>query len=139
MDDFRTQLTTLVDAFLAEGRTPAFVIVDLVGAEQIRHSKNADTLERFRETCMSALAGASRGGEAFSYGDYRIVGVLPGFDRLRTFALVEKMRRTLPLLAQSYDCYLCPEFDTIEYDPEAGVPGIITQIARPRDVNRDVA
>lgn len=139
MDDFRTQLTTLIDDLLADGRTPMFVIVDLVGAEQIRQAKDTDSLERFRDTCLSALVGASRGGDAFSYGDYRIVGILPAFDRLRTFALVEKMRRTLPLLAQSFDCYLTPEFDTIEYDPETGVPGIITQIARPRDPTRDVA
>ena len=28
-------------------------------------------------------SGASRGGDAYSYGDYRIVGILPAFDRLR--------------------------------------------------------
>lgn len=138
MDDFRKQLTELVDSLMAEGRPPIFLIIDLVGAEEIKRARDTQSLGSFREMVMGSLAGAS-GGDAFSYGDYRVVGVLPGFDRLKTFALVEKMRRTIPLLAQSFDCIVYPDFDTVEYEDATGVPGVIAQLVKPRDPNRDAA
>jgi hypothetical protein len=55
-------------------------------------------------------------GAGLHYGEERIVAILAGFDRLRTFAMIEKLRRGLPLLAQSFDCFLRPEFDVLEYD-----------------------
>lgn len=133
MDDFRRELTALVDGLLAEGTVPMFLMVDLVGAEHLRHSaKDPGALTRFRETCMASLSGAAGNTDVFSYGEIRIVGILRGFDRLKTFALVEKMRRTLPLLGQSFDVILQPEFDTIEFDAATGVTGVINQLVAPR-------
>lgn len=133
MDDFRRELTSLVDGLVAAGATPMFLMVDLTGAEHLRiASKDAGVLARFRETCMTSLSGAAANAEVFSYGDIRIVAVLQGFDRLKTFALVEKMRRTLPLLGQSFDVVLQPEFDTIEFDPATGAAGVINQLVAPR-------
>lgn len=132
MDDFRKELTALIDGLMAEGRTPMFLMVDLVGAEELRRSSDAEALPNFRDACMASLSGAARDAQTFSYGDIRIVAILHGFDRLKTFALVEKMRRMLPLLAQSFDCILVPEFDTLEFDERTGVNGLINQIVAPR-------
>lgn len=132
MDDFRKELTALIDSLMAEGRTPMFLMVDLVGAEDLRRSSDIEALPNFRDACMASLASAAGDSQAFSYGDIRIVAILHGFDRLKTFALVEKMRRMLPLLAQSFDCILAPEFDTLEYDERTGVSGLINQIVAPR-------
>lgn len=132
MDDFRKELTALIDGLMAEGRTPMFLMVDLVGAEYLRRSSDAEALPNFRDACMAALSSAASDAQAFSYGDIRIVAILHGFDRLKTFALVEKMRRMLPLLAQSFDCILAPEFDTLEYDERTGVSGLINQIVAAR-------
>ena len=133
MDDFRKELTAVVEELVAAGATPIFLMVDLVGAEYLRQSaKDPEALSRFRETCMASLSGAAGNASVFSYGEIRIVAILQGFDRLKTFALVEKMRRTLPLLAQSFDVLLQPEFDTIEFEPAAGVAGVINQLVAPR-------
>jgi hypothetical protein len=132
MDDFRKELTAVVDNLVASGVVPMFLVVDLVGAEYLRGSANAEGLPKFRETCMASLSGAAGGAETFSYGEIRIVAILQGFDRLKTFALVDKMRRMLPLLAQSFDVVLQPEFDTIVYDERAGVAGVINQLVAPR-------
>ena len=132
MDDFRKELTALIDGLVAEGRTPMFLMVDLVGAEHLRRSSDPEALNNFRDACMASLASNSGDAQAFSYGDIRIVAILHGFDRLKTFALVEKMRRMLPLLAQSFDCILAPEFDTLELDERTGVGGLINQIVAPR-------
>jgi hypothetical protein len=133
MDDFRRELTSLVDGLVAAGIMPMFLMVDLNGAEHLRISSNdPGALTRFRETCMDSLSGAASKAEVFSYGDLRIIAVLPGFDRLKTFALVERMRRALPLLAQSFDVLIQPEFDTIEFDEASGVAGVINQIVAPR-------
>ena len=132
MDDFRKELTALIETLMAEGRTPMFLMVDLVGAEYLRRSSDAEALPNFRDACMASLSGAANDAQVFSYGDIRIVAILHGFDRLKTFALVDKMRRMLPLLAQSFDCILDPEFDTLEYDERTGVSGLINQIVAPR-------
>lgn len=132
MDDFRAALALQVDALLAEGVEPIFLFVDLVGAEQLRLSRDTEALPRFRETCMATLSGAAGDAPTFAYGDTRIVALLGGYDRLKTFALIEKMRRTIPLLSQSYDTIVMPEFDTIEYDESAGITGIINQLTAPR-------
>jgi hypothetical protein len=132
MDDFRRDLSALVDEMLAAGYEPMFLVIDLVGAEVLRQSQDLESLERFRDTCMGVLSGAAGNVPTFSHGDVRIIGVLPGFDRLKTFALIEKMRRALPLQAQSYDCVVTPEFETIEYDSVNGVPGVYNQLIAPR-------
>ena len=54
------------------------------------------------------------------------------FDRLKTFALIQKLRRTIPLLGQSFDCFLRPECDVLEYDAQTGAAGLISQIAKRR-------
>ena len=132
MDDFRKELTAVVDDLVASGVIPMFLVVDLVGAEYLRASGNAEGLPKFRETCMESLSGAAGGAETFSYGEIRIVAILQGFDRLKTFSLVDKMRRMLPLLSQSFDVMLQPEFDTIVYDEATGVAGVINQLVAPR-------
>ena len=38
----------------------------------------------------------------------------------------------LPLLSQSFDVMLQPEFDTIVYDEATGVAGVINQLVAPR-------
>jgi hypothetical protein len=132
MDDFRVVLAQHVDALLADGVEPIFLLVDLVGAEQLRLSRDTEALPRFRETCMDTLSGAANNAPAFSCGDTRIVALLGGYDRLKTFALIEKMRRMIPLLSQSYDTIVAPEFDTIEYDENTGITGVINQLTAPR-------
>jgi hypothetical protein len=132
MDDFRKELTALVDGLLAQGITPMFLMIDLVGAESLRSSRDTESLPRFRETCMASLSAAAADAATFSCGDVRVAAILCNFDRLKTFALIEKMRRMLPLLGQSFDCTISPEFDTIEYDALSGVPGVISQLLAPR-------
>jgi hypothetical protein len=132
MNDFRHELSGAIDQLIAEGKEPMFLMVDLVGAEVLRASKDIDSLNHLRETCMASLSSAANNAPTFSYGDMRIIAILQGYDRLKTFALVEKMRRTIPLLAQTYDCTLAPEFDTIEYDEGTGVAGVINQLVAPR-------
>jgi len=138
VDDFRTQLTGTVDAMLEAGKAPVFLIVDLVGAEYIKHADVA-SLGKFREMAMAAVMSAAAGSDAFVYGEMRVVGILPGFDRLKTFALIDKLRRTLPMLAQSFDCMLAPEFDVLEYDPKAGVAGLINTLAQRAQLPRGAA
>lgn len=137
MDDFRSQLTQHIDVMLAAGVQPVFLVIDLVGAREIRRTHDAETLDRFRETAAGAVSNAAAGCETFVYGEERMIAVLGDVDRLRSFAMVEKLRRLLPLLAQSFDCALQPDFDFIEYDDGTGVSGLIGQLAR--QANRDVA
>lgn len=132
MDEFRATLAQHVDALLADGVEPIFLLVDLVGAEQLRLARDTEALPRFRETCMATLSGAAGGAPAFTSGDTRVVALLGGYDRLKTFALIEKLRRTIPLLSQSYDTIVMPEFDTIEYDESTGISGVINQLTAPR-------
>ena len=139
MDDFRSQLSSLVDGMVEQGVQPVFLVVDLAGIDEIKRTHGAESANTFRETAIGAVVSAGHGCEAFSYGEERVVAILPGFDRLKTFAVIEKLRRGLPLLAQSFDCYLRPEFDVLEYDAAAGIPGLIGQLARRPQHDRDVA
>jgi len=132
MDDVRKELAATIDAMVAEGEVPMFLMVDLVGAEYLRQSARGDALATFRETCMASLSAAAGDTQVFSYGEIRIVAILHGFDRLKTFALIEKMRRMLPLLGQSFDIDVQPEFDTLELDPATGAAGVIAQLVAPR-------
>jgi hypothetical protein len=133
MEDFRTQLRALIDAMRAEGVEPAFLVVDLEGADTIKATRGAESLEQFKESAIRALVTATGGADAFTYGDDRIVAVLGAdFSRLKTFAVIEKLRRTIPLVGQSFDCFLRPNFDVLEYDDAAGIGGLIAQLTTRR-------
>ncbi len=137
MDDFRTQLTAVIDGLLARGAEPVFLVVDLPGVDYIKKTHGEESLAKFKDAATNAIASAGRGCDAFSYGEDRIVAILEGFDRLRTFAMADKLRRGLPFLAQSFDFILQPEFDILEYDPLQGVAGLISQLVRKPQNTRD--
>lgn len=140
MDDFRAQLSHAVDGMLATETEPVFLVVELFGAEYIKQQHGAESLGKFHAAAVDAIVGASGGGTALSYGEGRIVGILPGHGRLKTFAMIEKLRRALPMLAQSFDCILQPDFDVLEYDPGIGVAGVMAQlVTRPLLPTRDAA
>jgi hypothetical protein len=139
MDDFRSQLTALIDHIRDLGDQPLFLIVDLEGAEEIKRTRGVDSLEQFKQSAITIVSQATEGADAFTYGDESLVAILTAaqFDRLKTFALIQKLRRSIPLLGQSYDCFLRPEFDVLEYDPQSGVPGLISHITRARKLRRE--
>ena len=143
MDDFRTQLSAVIDEMLARGVEPVFMVVELEGMEDIKRTQGAESVEKFRAGAIGAITTAGHGCDAFSYGEDRIVAVLGGFDRLRTFAMADKLRRGLPFLAQSFDCTIQPEFEILEYDASTGVAGLIHQLVtgkqRKQDKAREVA
>ena len=134
MDDFRTQLRGLIDAMRAEGVNPAFLVVDLQGADAIRAARGAESLEQFKEAAIRAVVSATGGvADAFSYGDDRVVAILGAeFGRLKTFSVIEKLRRSIPFVGQSFDCFLRPEFDVLEYDDNAGIGALIAQLTTRR-------
>jgi hypothetical protein len=132
MDEFRTQLRNLIDEMRATGVEPAFLVVDLEGAAGLK-AQGTDTLDSFKQAAIRAVVNATGGADAFTYGDDRVVAILgDGFDRLKTFAVIEKLRRAIPLLGQSFDCFLRPNFDVIEYDETTGIGALITQITTRR-------
>lgn len=136
MEDFRSQLSSVIAAMAAEGITPVFLVIDLEGAEFIKKSRGADSLDKFHEDVIAAVASAAGGADAFTYGEDRVVAILGGgFDRLKTFALSQKLRRVIPFIGQSFDVFLRPEFDVVEYDASAGVGVLIKQLAyrRPKE------
>ena len=128
MDEFRTQLRNLIDAMRADGIEPAFLVVDLEGAAQIK-AHGIDSLDNFKDAAVRTVVNITGGADAFTYGDDRVVAILGSdFGRLKTFSVIEKLRRAIPLLGQSFDCYLRPNFDVIEYDEQKGIGALITQI-----------
>lgn len=139
MDDFRANLEAAIDAVLAQGLKPVFLVVELGGATEIKRVNGADSLTKFREVATGAIVAAGGGCDSFTYGEERIVAILPGYDRLKTFAVIEKLRRGLPYLAQSFNCFLRPEFDVIEYDLSTGIGGVIAQLVRQSQLRRDAA
>lgn len=140
MDDFRTHLSQVVEAMLAANIEPVFLVVDLLGVEYIKRQLGTESLEKFHEAAAGAVEGASQGGTALLHGEGRIVAILPGHNRLKTFAIVEKLRRALPMLAQSFDCILQPDFDVLEYDSGSGIGGVMAQlVTRPLMPSRDAA
>jgi GGDEF domain-containing protein len=140
MEDFRTQLTACIDAILAEGSTPVFLVVDLEGAAQIKRTYDLDALDRFRAAASDAVSSAGGGCDTFTYGEERIIAVLAGVDRLKSFSIADKLRRGLPLLGQSFDAILHVEFDFIDYDPATGVAGLINQLVHQQKLkHEDVA
>lgn len=139
MDDFRSELGRAVDAMIAAKIEPVLLVVDLLGAEYIKRQHGAESLATFQEAVADAIVSAAHGGGALPYDEARVVGVLPGHDRLKTFALIEKLRRALPMLAQSFDCILQPDFDVLEYDPGTGIAGIMAELVRRPFMQRDAA
>ena len=134
MEDFRTQLTALIDHMVEAGDEPLFLIVELDGAEDIGRAHGAESLDKFKQAAIELVGAAANGADAFTYGDEKLVVILSAgtYDRLKTFALIQKLRRAIPLLGQSFDCFLRPECDVLEYDPETGAAGLINQLARPK-------
>ena len=141
MNEFRSQLGALIDEMLASGVRPVFLRVDLDGAEEIRAAHGAESLEKFKTAVINAVIMATEGADAFTYGDGRVIAILDdSWDRLRTFAMIHKLRRQIPFLGQSFDCFLRPDFDVIEYHEDQGLTGVITMLTRPRPMaDEDVA
>jgi hypothetical protein len=128
MEDFRTQLTEIIDAMRLGGVDPVFLVVDLEGAGSLKGVQSEESLEKFRAAAVGAVTAAGQGCDAFTYGEDRVVAILPGYDRLKTFAVIEKLRRALPLLGQSFDLFVRPDFDVLEYDSVHGVAGLINSL-----------
>ena len=139
MDDFRTQLTAVIDHMALEGDTPIFLVVDLDGALDIKRVRGTEGLDQFKKDAIDLVASLTNGCDAFTYGDETLVAILSaaGYDRLKTFALIQKLRRAVPLLGQAFDCYLRPECDVLEYEPQVGAAGLISQIARRRQMTHE--
>lgn len=134
MDDFRTQLTAVIDHMMEAGDTPIFLVVDLDGALDIKRVRGVKSLDEFKAQAIELVGSLTDGCDAFTYGDETLVAMLSAntFDRLKTFALIQKLRRAIPLLGQSFDCYLRPECDVLEYEAATGTAGLIAQIAKRR-------
>jgi len=132
MEDIRDPLRAACDEILARGESPVVVIMDLPGASAIRHNRDAASLQDFHASVGTAFVAAARGGAWIAVNEERVIGVLPACERLRLFALIGKLERSLPLLAQSYGCELVPEFDSVEYDERTGLAGLISYVTRPR-------
>lgn len=132
MEDFRTQLTSLIHHMVEAGDEPLFLVVELDGAEDIKRAHGVESLDKFKQAAIDTVGAATNGADAFTYGDEKLVVILSAgaYDRLKTFALIQKLRRAIPLLGQSFDCFLRPECDVLEYDPATGAAGLINQIAR---------
>jgi len=134
MDDFRSQLTAVIDHMMEAGDTPIFLVVDLYGAVEIKRARGVEGLDQFKAQAIELVGSLTDGCDAFTYGDETLVAMLStnAFDRLKTFALIQKLRRAVPLLGQSFDCFLRPECDVLEYDAQTGAAGLISQIAKRR-------
>ena len=139
MDDFRSQLTAVIDHMAESGDAPIFLVVDLEGALDIKRARGAAVLEDFKKQAIELVGSITGGCDAFTYGDETLVAILAAsaFDRLKTFALITKLRRAVPLLGQNFDCYLRPECDVLEYDAATGAAGLISQIARRRQQSHE--
>jgi hypothetical protein len=128
MDDFRTQLAAVIDELLAAGKRPVFLAVDLDGIEEIKQRRSEESLRHFLESAIDSILRTTGASDAFSYEDRSIVAVIPDFERLKLFARIEKLRRSLPILSQTFDCTLRPGFDVLEYEEGQGVAGLIKQL-----------
>ena len=128
MDDFREHLSASVDQLIAAGVEPVLLVVELLGAEEIKRSQGPASFEKFRSSAAQAIASTCGDCDTFTYGEERIGAILPGLARLKTFSLIDRLRRALPYLAQSYDCTIAPEFDIIEYDAQTGVAGFVNHL-----------
>ena len=134
MEDFRAQLGEVIEHMTEAGARPLFLVCDLDGIADMKKTHGAESVTKFHQAAIAALVNAANGADAFTYGEARIVAILDGreYDRLRTFALIQKLRRVIPMLGQSFDAFLQPEFDAIEYDAQTGLGGVIAALARPR-------
>ena len=139
MDDFRSQLTAVIDQMAEQGDTPLFLVVELEGALDIKRVRGVQGLDNFKKDAIEMVASLTNGCDAFTYGDETLIAILSAasYDRLKTFALIQKLRRTVPLLGQQFDCYLRPECDVLEYDAQTGAAGLISQIARRQQMTHE--
>src|SRR5437667_6976621 len=124
MDDVRTRVVDLVDRMTGDGAEPVFLVADLFGAEVIYRTQGPVSFERFMGSVIDAVSSCTNSVDAFACSETRIVAVLAGVTRIRTFSFIDKLQHVLPLLSQSFDCDLDPQFDLIAYDPKAGAAGI---------------
>ena len=126
MDDFRSQLAAVIDAMVVQGGQPLFIVAFLDGTQQMRATHGPESLAKFKQAAIDAVVSATAGADTFTYGDEKIVVIIDGsaYDRLKTFALIQRLRRVIPLLGQSFDCFLRPEFDVLDYQAEVGVGGL---------------
>ena len=139
MDDFREELSAAVHELTAAGVEPVLLVIELIGADDIKRTQGISSFEEFRASVAGALSSAGENCPAFFYGETRVCGVLAGFARLKTFALIERLRRALPLLAQSYDCTVTPDFELVEYAPDSGVAGFVNHLIQLSTHDRHVA
>ncbi len=139
MDDFRAELTAAVDQLTEAGIEPVLLVVELTGAEDIKRAQGVASFEKFRASAAGAISAAGENCPTFGYGETRICGVLAGFARLKTFALIDRLQRALPLLAQSYDCKVTPEVDVVEYAADTGVAGFVNHLIALSRRNPDAA
>ena len=138
MDDFRSQIATTIDAMTELSIEPVFVVIDLWGAEDVKRVLGPESMQQLRDGAIDSVANTC-GGAVFAYTEFRLVAILPGPTRLKTFALIQKLTHALPLLGQSFDCILRPDFDVLDYDPQGGVAGIINQLVKLPLVRSDAA
>jgi GGDEF domain-containing protein len=139
VDDFRQQLMHVVDTLLAAGAEPIFLVCDLEGVKELKAAHGQESFDKFRQATVDAVVGATHGADAFTYGEEQVVVILDGreYDRLRTFALIQRLRKAIPLLGQSFDCFLRPDFDVLEYRPNDGVAAVISQLANVRTARKE--
>lgn len=133
MNDFRAELAELVEQVVAAGLTPVFMVIDLEGASDVRRTQGDESYDRFVTAVTGAVRSAGPGSEALRYNDSRFVAIMPGFSRGRTFAIADKLGRSLPYIAQSFDCTLVPEFDIVEYDAAGGMAAFMHHLVARRD------
>ena len=130
MDDFHLQLRQIVDDMVAAGVPPTFLIIDMEGSDHIKKTHGQEALDGFKEAAIRAVSSATHGADAFTQGDDRLVVVLGNdYDRLKTFSLIKRLRGVIPLLSQSFDLFLDPQFDVVEYDEAKGLGALMVELS----------
>lgn len=120
----------MIDEMVASGINPTFLVIDMEGAEHIKQTHGQEALDGFKEAAIRAVSSATHGADAFTYGDDRLVVVLNNeYDRLKTFSLIKRLRSVIPLLSQSFDLFLDPQFDVVEYDAAKGLGALVSELA----------
>jgi len=59
MENFRSQLSALIDEMLAAGVTPVFLVVDLEGVDMIKRNHGAESLAKFHAAVIDAVVSAT--------------------------------------------------------------------------------
>ena len=63
MEDFRTQLTALIDHIVEAGDEPLFLVVELDGAEDIKRTYGAESLDKFKQATIELVGAATNGAD----------------------------------------------------------------------------